>query len=810
MSVGFEDGDRAKPMSTQATTSSPLLLDLLFEKAGVGLCLVAPDGRVLRANAEFLRSTPHPADPVVGESLIELLPGTRDQALALQARALAGERVEVPRHAQTRDGREAWWEGSVERVPMEGGTGLLVTAREVTAVRREAGVDEAQRAGQERAQDVIERERAEEALRLSEARLRSLGDNLPNGAIYRYEHDEGGRHRFLYISRGIERMTGVSPEELMRDASALLDTVLPEDRARLDREEARSRETLAPFEVEVRMRHRATGEERWALLRSVPQRLPGGATVWDGVHVDITARKQAEEALRENEERLRAAFAASPDAININRLRDGAYVAVNERFEQLSLWRRADVIGKTVVDLNVWVDLDERDRNMTRLLTAGSGSAQNIETRFRRKDGSVFDASISAQMFEANGERFLLAITRDISDLKRAERSLRDADRRKDDFLGMLSHELRNPLAPVRHSLYILDHTDPAGEQARHAKAVANRQVGHLAHLVDDLLDVTRVARGKIELRRDDLDLGALARRTAEDYRGLMQDRGLEFVVDVPAQPLVVNGDEPRLSQVLGNLLSNAAKFTPAGGRVTLALHVEGGRAVAEVRDTGSGIAPEVLPRIFEPFTQASQTLARSEGGLGLGLALVEGLVQMHGGSVSAASEGPGKGSTFTISLPLGVPAGEAASARRVPGGAASPRRVLVIEDNHDAADILREVLELDGHVVEVAYGGQLGIEKARAFHPDIVLCDIGLPEMDGYEVARAMRADPELRHVALVAVSGYAQPEDVATSMRAGFDAHLAKPPGIEALNRAIAELGSQGETAVDSRGDAGAPPGL
>jgi PAS domain S-box-containing protein len=879
-------------------TASPLLLDLLFEKAGVGLCLVAPDGTVLRANAEWLRSTPYTAEQVIGENIIELFPAWRDQALTIHARALAGERVEVPRHAHTVDGRETWWEGSVEPVSIESGTGLLVTAREVAPERRHTsmtrGAAKELRACRERyravfdstavgigelafdgrftavnerlcqltgysrvellgmtpadltltedrqrekvllsaylrgelpnyeaekryvrkdgteiwvqisaamhrdpsgrpvrpagiVQDITERKRAEEAVRLSEEWLRSLGDNLPNGSIFRYQLDKDDRPHFLYISRGIERLTGVSPEEAVEDASALLETILPEDRGRFDREVASSRETLAVFDTEVRLHHRATGEERWALLRSMPKRLPSGATVWDGVHVDITARKRAEEALRENEERLRAAFAASPDAININRLRDGAYVAVNERFEELSLWPRAEALGKTVVDLNVWVDLAERDRLMARLLS--SGAVQNAEVAFRRKDGSVFTASISAQLFEAKGERFLLAITRDISDLKRAEQALRDADRRKDEFLGVLSHELRNPLAPVRNSLYLLDHVEPTGQRAQRAKAIANRQIAHMTRIVDDLLDVTRIARGKIELRRSELDIAGLVRRTAEDYGDLMRDRHIDLVVEAPKDPVAVNGDETRLAQVLENLLHNAAKFTHAGGRVTLTVAEEQGKAVIRVRDNGTGIAPEVLPTLFEPFAQAKQTLARSEGGLGLGLALVKALVEMHGGSVIAASEGRGRGAAFTIRLPLYV-AGAQTMPREGLARAVVPHRVLVIEDSHDAANILRDVLEFENHVVEVAYSGSDGIEKARAFHPDVVLCDIGLPEMDGYEVARAMRADPDLGQIALIALSGYAQPEDVATAKEAGFDAHLAKPPGIDTLERALAEV--------------------
>jgi signal transduction histidine kinase len=268
----------------------------------------------------------------------------------------------------------------------------------------------------------------------------------------------------------------------------------------------------------------------------------------------------------------------------------------------------------------------------------------------------------------------LLAI-RDVTDRSRAEQAvrevnaqLREADRRKDEFLGMLSHELRNHLAPIRNALFILDHAPPDGPQARRAREIANRQLAHMTRLVDDLLDVTRVARGKVELRRADLDVAALARRAADDHRALMQDRDLELDLHLPAEPVVVNGDETRLAQVLGNLLQNAAKFTPAGGRVALEVCAVDGRAELRVRDTGAGISPDVLPRIFEPFTQASQTLARSEGGLGLGLAMVRGLVALHGGEVRAASAGPGQGTEFTVTLPL--------AARRAAGAPSIEQRL--------------------------------------------------------------------------------------------------------------------------------------
>jgi two-component system CheB/CheR fusion protein len=365
--------------------------------------------------------------------------------------------------------------------------------------------------------------------------------------------------------------------------------------------------------------------------------------------------------------------------------------------------------------------------------------------------------------------------------------ALEESDRRKNQFLAMLSHELRNPLAPIRNSLYILDRSDPGGEQARRAQMIIDRQVGHLTRLVDDLLDVTRISRGKIRLQREPLDLCDVVRRAVEDYRQVFALSHVELELDLPARPLWINADRTRIAQVIGNLLSNSVKFTPVGGKASVSVDGDARceQATLRVRDTGTGIAPEMLPRVFEAFMQADTTLDRSRGGLGLGLAMVKGLVEMHGGTASVASDGPGTGTEFTVRLPLAaaqVPV--AVPARRSPSG--GPRRILVIEDNADAAESLREVLELGEHTVEVAFSGAEGIAKARSFRPEVVLCDIGLPAMDGYEVARVMRADPLLRSTKLVALTGYAAAEDVAMARDAGFDAHLAKPPSMEKLDLA------------------------
>jgi CheY-like chemotaxis protein len=365
--------------------------------------------------------------------------------------------------------------------------------------------------------------------------------------------------------------------------------------------------------------------------------------------------------------------------------------------------------------------------------------------------------------------------------------ALSQADRRKNEFLAVLSHELRNPLAPVMNALTVLDRGDPSSEQGRHARQVIARQVAHLARLVDDLLDVARITQGKIQLRRTHLELGEAVRQAAEDHGSLLAARGVRLALEVPERELWVHADAARIAQIVGNLMHNAAKFTDGGGTVTVAVDATPeGRARVRVRDDGIGMPPEVLERLFQPFVQAEGTLARTRGGLGLGLALVKGLVELHGGAVTAASGGAGHGATFTVELPLdGVPvrAADAAAPRPM-----APRRVLVVEDNPDSAETLRDLLELAGHQADIALDGRQALERARTARPDAIVCDLGLPDMDGYELARALRADPELSSVLLVALSGYALPDDLARSAQAGFDAHLAKPARFEAIEALLA----------------------
>lgn len=382
----------------------------------------------------------------------------------------------------------------------------------------------------------------------------------------------------------------------------------------------------------------------------------------------------------------------------------------------------------------------------------------------------------------------------DITERKQTEEALRVSDRRKSEFLAALSHELRNPLAPITSSLHLLERVPADGAAAQRALEVIRRQVSHLTRLVDDLLDITRIARNKMRVERAPVELAELVRATAEDHRALFERAGVALAVDVRVGPLAVLGDAHRLAQVIGNLLNNAARFTPRGGHARVSTGTEEGVGVVRVVDDGAGMTPEVLARAFEPFVQGEVTIDRATGGLGLGLALARSIVELLGGTLEAHSAGPGTGATFVLRLPL-AHAGAAAGSAATPDAPAR-RRVLIVEDNVDAAEMLATVLRLDGHEVRVAHDGVAGLAQARAHRPEVVLCDLGLPGMDGYEVARAVRAEPVLASVYLVALSGYARPEDRERAHAAGFDAHLAKPLAQPALAALLRDLPTRAPT--------------
>ena len=382
---------------------------------------------------------------------------------------------------------------------------------------------------------------------------------------------------------------------------------------------------------------------------------------------------------------------------------------------------------------------------------------------------------------------------------QRALQELAAADRRKDEFLAMLAHELRNPLGAIANAGHVLDQRRPEDPQTRALLAVIGRQIRHLSRLVDDLLDVSRVTRGQVDLRLERVELRPLVHGAVETVLPLIEQRHHTLRVELPEEPLWVDADATRVEQVLTNLLNNAAKFTDPGGSIGLKVRRQGQdpgeEVVIEVTDDGPGIAPELLPRVFDLFVQEERSLARSHGGLGIGLTLVRSLVERHGGRVEVASDGPGRGSRFTVRLPLRPPlpvlptspAAEACGRAGLERQGEAAAHILLVEDNEDAAGALGELLSIWGHEVDIANEGHTALEKARRRPPDVVLLDIGLPGMDGYEVAKALRAEPGLERIRLIALTGYGQETDRRRSSLAGFDHHLVKPVDVEHLRRLL-----------------------
>jgi signal transduction histidine kinase len=368
--------------------------------------------------------------------------------------------------------------------------------------------------------------------------------------------------------------------------------------------------------------------------------------------------------------------------------------------------------------------------------------------------------------------------------------ALKEADIRKDEFLATLAHELRNPLAPIRNGLQIL-RMAPEGPRAEDVRGMMDRQLTHLVRLIDDLLDVSRVSRGRIDLRKRRMSLQEAMHSALETSRPLIEANEHSLHLDIPEAPLWVDGDLTRLAQVVSNLLNNAAKYTPAGGDIRLALRKENGHADIEVADNGLGIDAEMLPRVFDLFTQADRHLDRSQGGLGIGLALVSKLVEMHGGTRTAQSDGPGKGSIFTVSLPLVDEQGEAlGQPLQKAQKAAAPMKVLIVDDNVDSAQTSLWMLDLMGHKATVAHEGVTALEMAHEIKPDVVLLDIGMPGMDGYEVCRQLRQMPEMKNKTVIAQTGWGQESDRQKAFAAGFDHHITKPVSLDLLTQLLADI--------------------
>ncbi len=496
------------------------------------------------------------------------------------------------------------------------------------------------------------------------------------------------------------------------------------------------------------------------------------------------------EMLAKSEERYRTAFVTSPDAFTITRVADGQYVDVNDGFIDTFGWARDEVIGRTESQIGIWRNPQDRRRLVDALQT--NDYCKNLEVELVTKAGSVITSLVSAHAITIAGDRCLLSVTRDISDLKQAEAALHEADRRKNAFLAMLGHELRNPLAPISNAVEILRHIGLTGVQFSWCRDVIARQTQHLTRLVDDLLDLSRITRGKVELRLERLDVADILDRALETSQPLIDARRHALTVHRPHAPIQVQGDAIRLAQVVSNLLANAAKYTDEGGQIGLTAERDHDEVRIRVCDTGHGLDSAVLPHLFELFYQVDDTLDRAAGGLGIGLSLVKHLVDLHGGTVQVFSEGRGHGSEFVICLPC-LPARPASALEDAiaPAPNQGGLCVLIVDDNRDAADSLALLLDAAGDRALTAYDGETALTVAYAERPQVVLLDLGLPGLDGYAVAQRLRQhqQTELPALRLIALTGYGDPESRQRSRAAGFDMHLIKPVDIATLQCLLAE---------------------
>ncbi|HET9694230.1 MAG TPA: PAS domain S-box protein, partial [Steroidobacteraceae bacterium] len=631
----------------------------------------------------------------------------------------------------------------------------------------------------ERAAEAERRRQSEAALRESEMRFRRLADAMPQ--LVWTATAEGVVD---YYNTQVARYGGIRRSA---EGSWLWPPILhPDDAERTGQAWDDAIATGETYECEHRVRM-ADGTFRWHLSRA--HRVgPPSARQWFGTATDIHELKLAEERLRESEQRFKTMANTAPAMLWIT----------NEHhqctFRSRGWYEYTGQHGDDGLGMGWLKAVHAEDRSRARdtfLRAAERHEPFNLDYRLCAANGDhrwAIDAG-RPRFDDAGVFLGFIGSIFDVHERKQAEEALRDADRRKDEFLAVLAHELRNPLAPLRNGLEVLRRARPDSEGARSARGMMERQVDHMVRLIDDLLDTSRIARGMFQLHATTVDLVETVRNALETSRPLLDAAGHRFRARLPERPLIVRADPVRIAQVLTNLLNNAAHYTEPGGCVTISVDAEGAEAIVEVEDDGIGIPPDMLERVFEPFVQLETSIRRGrQHGLGLGLALARSIVELHGGSIRASAGRGGRGSLFTVRLPLNAAPVVSVDTGLAAQEGAGGLRVLVVDDNRDAAESLGMLLGLMGHEVRLAHDGPQALRAVRDDPPDIVFLDIGMPGMDGYEVARRLGSLPGRAGMTLVALTGYGQAADRRRSAEVGFDAHLVKPAEIETLEALMA----------------------
>ena len=670
--------------------------------------------------------------------------------------------------------------------------------------------------------DLTERRQAEEKLRMSEERFRVLVEGVEEYAILMLDP----QGRVTTWNAGAARIKGYTADEILGESFTRF--YPPEDiAARKPERELAIALATGKYEEEG-WRVRKDGTRFWASVTITSLHDPSGALRgYAKVTRDMSERKQAEENARKllqeeaarraaetsareaqqarseerrQREQLHVTLSSIGDAVIVTRA-DGRVTFLNPVAEVLTGWSQREAEDQALEKVFRIVNEETRavvDNPVMHVLREGAVVGLANHTLLIAKDGSErpIDDSAAPISDGRGGISGVVLVFRDVGERRRAERALRDADRKKDEFLAMLSHELRNPLASIQNALHVMGVARADAHAVERARSISERQFRHLVRLVDDLLDVSRIMSGQIRLRKEPLELTEALSSAVEMAKPAMDAAGQQLSVSQLSEPVWIEADRTRIEQVIANLLNNASKYSKRGQRVWLSAAREDGQAVVRVRDEGSGIAAELLPQVFDLFVQGEPTLERAGGGLGIGMTLVKRLAELHGGSVSARSEGRGRGSEFEVRLPA-LSAAPGQSQKPEPRAVKSwkPQRVLVVDDNADAAESIGVLLQLWGHEVRLAHGGEEALQAASQFQPQVLLLDIGLPVLDGYEVARRLRRQPGGGDAVLVALTGYGQESDRHKAREAGFDHHLTKPVEPEALQDLLASLSVQSE---------------
>lgn len=764
--LAFEDiTDRRR--AEAGVRASELRYRRLFESARDGILMLDPDTRRITDVNPFMT---------------EFLGYSREEFLGKELWEIGLFKDQEASRAAFRELQEQGFL-RYEDLPLETKEGVRREVEVVSNLYREDG----HAVIQCNIRDVTERKLAEEALRASEDQFRAVFNQTTGGIA---QTDLTGR--FVLVNDRFCEITGRSREDLLK--SRMQDITHPEDLpVSLEKFHTLTTGQSTSFVVEKRY-VRSDGSVAWVHNDvSAIHTAEGDVRFVVAAVADITEAKRAETLNRQSEERYRTLVGQVKDYAIFRTDPEGHATTWNEGVKRVLGFDEAEFVGKVIVPL-IFTPEDVQDGVPERELEQATATGEASNDRWmRRKDGTRFYAmgTTTALCDETGKLTGFTKVMRDQTDRKRLEDELRqstaalsEADHRKNEFLAMLAHELRNPLAAISNAVELSNRAEVDADSTAWGKDVIKRQVGNLSHLVNDLMDVSRITQGKVQLRKEPVELGPLIARAVAMVQHHIDHQRHDLSISLPKEPVWLEADPTRLEQVFSNLLGNAAKYTEPGGRIGLQAERQGKEVVIAVRDTGVGISPEMLTQVFDLFTQVERSSDRSQGGLGIGLTVVRSLIEMHGGTISAAST-PGEGSVFTVRLPIAQapPAEQPEPAKNGDVENQTSRRILIIDDNADTAQSMARLLKLSGHRVETANDGPSAIDAARAHRPDVMLLDIGLPGMDGYEVAATIRQDECCKDTVIIGVSGYGQEADRRRSREAGFNHHLVKPVDYDSL---------------------------